>query len=889
MVDQECPPKAALEAFMLGRMSDNDLHDFANHVQGCENCRARLESLQSETIRHSANSSSESNSLGSDSSPELNAQTILPGSDSAVGKSTERVGDHDTHPQNSLSSTRPSGATDGSHVGSQFGRYEIQATLGAGGMGAVYLAHDPELDRKLAIKVPFSQGAEKDAILDRFRREARAVAQITHPNICQIYDVSEVDGTPYMAMAYIEGKPLSKYIQPDKPIPPKQAVWMARMIALALAHAHNKGIIHRDLKPDNIMIDERKQPVIMDFGLAKRQGTGDTKLTHVGDLMGTPTYMSPEQVSGKVEDMGTGCDIYSLGVILYELLTGQVPFKGDLLSVLSAIALDTPKPPSQICSSVDSQLDALCLKAMEKQPSHRYQSMDEFAAALLAYFQGESQGRENTVSTDEIKNGFPLIDVAPREKSNPKLKIDVDRKSNPKRPTKRKSAAKIDVAKSPSSLRRHRKKNSILRLFFAAGIALVSILSFILYLQMGGNTIRVVVSDPSISVELENHQITVLGLDGERKLTLVPGLEKLRITMGDSVLVTEAFELTDDDDQTVLSVEVVGGVPMALRDGEPLKATRSFVRGNSTLAQKPRASQPSMIVGPDMSGAQELDLDALANEESTQDHAPAPPAGTDETVPLNDIASLDPNEHRQAVELVLSRGAKAVVTFGGESITIESVDQVPDERFEIRGVIQEGLHPHENALTDADCKRLSNFSTIDHLELSGTHVTVTGLQSFQHPENISYLSPRRHVKDSGEEVARRYSNVVYLRLPYDTADQWAESFSGHDKLETADFYRSQVGYKGIAAMTKAPNVRIVNLMDCKLDSSTIRRLVEYPKLESLSITIFEDQTADDFLPLSRSRTLKSLHLDSRNPSVAEELQTRLKSLMPNCKISGEKR
>jgi WD40 repeat protein/predicted Ser/Thr protein kinase len=275
------------------------------------------------------------------------------------------------------------------------GRYRLVRLLGKGGMGSVYLAHDTQLDRPVALKIPsFTSGANAD-LLERFFREARAAATLSHPNICPIYDVGRIDSVYYLTMAYIEGKPLQDYIDPAKPAPQRAVASVVRQLAIAMQVAHDKGIIHRDLKPANILIDSKRQPVIMDFGLARRlAGPVDVRLTQKGVLMGTPAYMPPEQVNGAVEEMGPGCDIYSLGVILYELLIGRLPFQGPLGGLLVQIVLDPPPPPSQFRADLDPALAAICLKALAKKPADRFLSMNEFSTALRQYLRGETTAVE---------------------------------------------------------------------------------------------------------------------------------------------------------------------------------------------------------------------------------------------------------------------------------------------------------------------------------------------------------------------------------------------------------------------------------------------------------------------------------------------------------------
>src|SRR5947209_7781975 len=220
------------------------------------------------------------------------------------------------------------------------GRYRILKKLGQGGMGAVYLAHDEQLDRQVALKVPNFSPGDSDSML-RFHREARSAATLSHPNLCPVYDVGEIGGTHYLTMAYIEGRPLSEVVH-EGPLDPHQAAEIVRRTALALEEAHTRGVIHRDLKPSNIMLTPRGEPVVMDFGLARRNAPGDVRLTQSGTVMGTPAYMSPEQVEGDVAALGPATDIYSLGVILYELLTGRVPFQGSLGQVMAQILTQPP-------------------------------------------------------------------------------------------------------------------------------------------------------------------------------------------------------------------------------------------------------------------------------------------------------------------------------------------------------------------------------------------------------------------------------------------------------------------------------------------------------------------------------------------------------------------
>jgi serine/threonine protein kinase len=270
-------------------------------------------------------------------------------------------------------------------IPSQLGRYRIIRTLGEGAMGAVYLAHDSELDRNVALKVPKFSSGDREELRARFYREARSAGTLHHRNICPVFDIGEIDGHLYITMAFINGCPLSDLIQPDKPFAPAEAANLVAKLAVGLAAAHEQGVVHRDLKPSNIMVDKLGEPIVMDFGLAQQDRTLETELTKAGSILGTPAYMSPEQVAGDTEKIGPPTDIYTLGVILFQLLTGRLPFQGDLMSLLYKIANEPPVMPSSLCGEVDPEIEAICTRMMAKSIEDRFASMNEVAAALNAY------------------------------------------------------------------------------------------------------------------------------------------------------------------------------------------------------------------------------------------------------------------------------------------------------------------------------------------------------------------------------------------------------------------------------------------------------------------------------------------------------------------------
>lgn len=269
-----------------------------------------------------------------------------------------------------------------------FGRYELLTLLGRGGMGEVYRAHDTELDRTVALKIP-RLDKSLPQLRQRFLQEARAAATLRHPHICPVFDAGEINGRPFLTMAYIDGKSLQEHWQADELQALPQTLTILTQVARAIQAAHDQQIVHRDLKPANVIIDHQGEPVVMDFGLAHRAVEENAgRITQTGETLGSPAYMSPEQVEGRINEVGPASDIYSLGVMLFEALTGELPFKGSLGQILAAVTRDEPPRPSALKPDVNSELETLCLQMLAKSPAGRPASMTNVADRLDRIQQG---------------------------------------------------------------------------------------------------------------------------------------------------------------------------------------------------------------------------------------------------------------------------------------------------------------------------------------------------------------------------------------------------------------------------------------------------------------------------------------------------------------------
>ena len=270
----------------------------------------------------------------------------------------------------------------------QIAGYKILRVLGQGGMGIVYKARQRGLKRIVALKMISAAGHHAAADLARFRSEAVAVADLQHPNIVQIYEVGEDEGRPYFSLEYVSGGSLAKKIA-GTPSPPREAAQLVKALADGMEYAHQRGIIHRDLKPANVLLTESGEPKVSDFGLVKRL-EDDAGQTQSGSILGTPSYMAPEQAEGRIKEIGPCSDIYGLGGVLYELLTGRPPFRAaSVLDTLLQVRTQEPIPPSQFQPKVPRDLETICLKCLEKDSAKRYATAAALGEDLRRFLAGE--------------------------------------------------------------------------------------------------------------------------------------------------------------------------------------------------------------------------------------------------------------------------------------------------------------------------------------------------------------------------------------------------------------------------------------------------------------------------------------------------------------------
>jgi serine/threonine protein kinase/formylglycine-generating enzyme required for sulfatase activity len=532
----QCPPVQVLNELVDGKLIEPELSSHAAHLEECEQCQNTVRTLfpSDSLVKTLRNDASEHETItGKISDDLIDALKRIPAMDSDAKLSADGLRRDAGLSLDELGLSFLSPPEEQDEIG-RLGHYRVLQVLGRGGMGAVFLAEDPKLGRKVALKVMLPKIASIPAARDRFLREARAAASLKNDHIVTVYQVDEINGVPFLAMELLQGESLEDALRAGRRFSVSETIRIASDVARGLADAHEKGLVHRDIKPGNLWLEQIAEGSwrvkILDFGLARLEAD-DIHITEFGTIVGTPAFMAPEQARAD-RPVDAKADLFSLGCVLYVLCTGAIPFKAETtVGTLMALALNTPIAPNQQNESVPDELSRLTMQLLEKDPAKRPHTAREVARLLT-----EIEHSPGTISLTTLANG-----------------------SQP----------------DASAFRLTQRKSFGRGLKIATGVVIAALAyiagEVLLWQTPYGKVVRIESNDPSIMLAIDGGELKVTGAY-DRPVTLTPGKVDLKITKPQPDGTNFEFE-TDKlvirkGDAIVLKIEVLDGEIRVMQDGK---------------------------------------------------------------------------------------------------------------------------------------------------------------------------------------------------------------------------------------------------------------------------------------------------------------------------------
>jgi serine/threonine protein kinase/Leucine-rich repeat (LRR) protein len=656
----------------------------------------------------------------------------------------------------------------------KFGNYELLEEIARGGMGVVYKARQLGLNRTVAVKMILGGPVAAQPFIERFLAEAQTAARLQHPGIVVIVEVGQCEGQHFFSMEYLQGKTLAELIKPG-PLPATKAAKYALAVAEAVAYAHEHGVLHRDLKPSNVMVDAADRVKVMDFGLA-RQVAGSSQLTHSGEVLGTPSYMSPEQASGKTSLIDNRSDVYSIGAILYELLTGRPPFQGESpIATLLQVLQSKLTPPRRINDQIDLQLERIVLKCLAKDAGKRYATATELA--------------------DELRTCL----------------------------------AQLPVVQPQAGGRRRSRKWGLA----AAALALFALAAaYTIRVQTAEGEVVIECRDPDIKIEIQRDGKSV------KEMTLAKGKNTATIGVGDvQVAVTGAN--SDEYVVASESTKLLRGgqVIFTIEKRPPATTTSSTKKPVEPPATKQTPEEPLAAGELDRAVANWV-ISAgghatLVLADSTVVVGPGQklPSGLFYVKGINfgpGLAPLDLAEFARLPKLKLLND----LAFVNCNLTDEAVEQIARCRQIVTLSVSD-----EPKLTDVDIALLKNLEQLRFLDLSGLRITGSAAEKFG---NLKMLRTLRlsgtDLQPSAAKVLASLPRLSLLDLNFTTFhEDFLPALSSAPRLRELSLDNTNITDTGLESLARLAELRVVSLWNTKVSAEGVSKLKDHPYLSLLNL------------------------------------------------------
>jgi serine/threonine protein kinase len=787
-----CPDRESLQRLLLGMIAEPEGERLAQHLEECPQCTGMVEALRAEdTLTEAARGQATVTDEPEKAAVSGLISRLQKSGPPAAAPTQETIGASmpPMPTQGSLSGQSPeSDAEDAAKVLAppqgpgeigRLGAYRVIKVLGAGGMGVVFQAEDVLLKRLVALKVMKPDVAVQPGARERFLREAQAAAALDHEHIISIYQVGEERGMPFLAMPFLKGVSLDQWLKRAGSLEPAVVMRLGRQVALGLAAAHDRGLIHRDIKPANLWLEElagkggtsaaRYRVKILDFGLA-RPAVADAHLTQSGAILGTPSFMAPEQARG--DKMDHRCDLFSLGVVLYRMSAGKMPFRGKTtMAVLSALVSDSPPPVHEVNPAVPAALAELIMQLLSKDPATRPASAKAVADRLLAMVRQPGESR---------------TELAPSEK--------------PPSPAPASVWTQLTVTAEPRAEAQPVKNKSWKpAVLVAAGIGAVALLAagVIFFLQTPHGTVRVEINDPTIQAVVTGNGAVIKGGEKGQDIVVATGEHALKITRGDLEFETDKFQVKKGD-TVALRVELLPGKVQVVRGDKAI--------GEKALPVVPADERKIAEAMLALGGRVTL---YHPHDEVERKFEPG------QKIPDGDweVRAIDACESKQ----VTNSSLKGLAGLKGLQWLSLSATQITDTGLkELAGL--RGLKYFDVAWARVSDAGLKNMGLANHKELAYLILGGTGLT------------------DEGLKEVAGLSNLLSLRIySTGVTDAGLKQLAGLQKLEGLDMGAPGITDQGLKNLPSFKNLRGLGIDHTQVADSGLKELARFPTLQNLNL------------------------------------------------------